>query len=242
MSLVQKIHPCYKNRQFSIFPPMIHFINPKPFYAIPFFIRLAIGLIFAACLSYFFIDFPLLDLISPYRKMIRPFFNVLSMLIFPPFYLIITLLYFLWARFLKKSSKWILPSFEIGVAQAVSVAFVRIFKVIIGRARPESILLSKASGFEWLSSSHHFHSLPSGHTMAAFTLAASLALLFPRKRGVFFSLALLLSLSRVFLLDHFFSDLLFTGAIGIIIAQICHTVLNKITTLPSTTDIASTPK
>lgn len=208
---------------------MSYFIKSKLFNATPFLTRVFIGFVLAATFCYFFIDFPLIEEIAPYRKTFRSFFKGTSMLIFPPLYLAIWLGAFLWARFLSSSKRWTLPFFEIITAQALSVAFVRVFKVIIGRARPDSFLSKDLIGFEFFSSSHHFHSLPSGHTMAAFTLAASLALLFPRMRYFSLSLAFLFSLSRVFLLDHFPSDLFATGAMAILIAQMVHFVLQKVT-------------
>jgi len=208
---------------------MFLFIKPKLFYATPFLARVSIGFVLAAVFCYFFVDFPLIEEIAPYRKIFRTPLKLASFLIFPPLYLFIGAGAFIWARFLCKNKQWTLPSFEMITAQALSVAFVRVFKVIIGRARPESFLSRDLIGFEFFSSSHHFHSLPSGHTMAAFTLAASIALLFPRFRYLSLTLAFLFSLSRIYLLDHFPSDLFATGAIGIFIAQMVHIVLQKIT-------------
>ena len=208
---------------------MIHFIKSQPFHATPFLRRVCLGFTLAAFFCYFFVDFPLTEALAPYRQSLRFISKKASFLIFPPLYLIICGGGFLWARFLSKSQKWVLPSFELITAQVLSVAFVRTFKVIIGRARPESFLSKDLIGFEFLSSNHHFHSLPSGHIMAAFTLAASIALLFPRFRILSFSIAFIFSLSRIFLLAHFPSDLFATGMIGMIIAQIVHTMLQNVT-------------
>ena len=188
-----------------------------------------LGFAIAALFCYFFVDFPLLEEIAPYRKSFRTFFKGVSLLIFPPIYLAICCGGFLWARFVSKTQCWILPFFELITAQALSVAFVRVFKVIIGRARPESFLSKNLIGFECFSVSHYFHSLPSGHTMAAFTLAGSIALLFPHFRIWSLAIAFLFSLSRVFLLDHFPSDLFATGMIAMMIAQIVHSMLQKVT-------------
>ncbi|CCB88864.1 phosphatase PAP2 family protein [Simkania negevensis] len=195
----------------------------------PFLRSLLLVFVFAAFLCYFFIDYPLIKALAPYRVAVRTALKAASLLIFPPLHLLIWGIAFIWARFSYAKERFILPFFEIFVAQAISVAFVRVLKVLIGRARPECFLAYDMTGFEFFSPSHHFHSLPSGHTMAAMTLATSLALLFPKFRILGFTIALLLSLSRVFLLDHFPSDLFATGILGILIAQVTHLVIRKIT-------------
>lgn len=64
--------------------------------------------------------------------------------------------------------------------------------------------------------------------MAAFALTGSLLLLFPRFRFLWLFLAFSLSLSRVFLLDHFPSDLFATAATGLLIAQGVHGATKQI--------------
>jgi len=62
---------------------------------------------------------------------------------------------------------------------------------------------------------------PSGHTMAGFALFAFLALCIPRKKWggfLFFALALLVGLSRIYLTQHFFKDVYFGAAVGVVLA------------------------
>lgn len=64
-------------------------------------------------------------------------------------------------------------------------------------------------------------SFPSGHTMAGFALFAFLALCTPSKKWgglIFFLLALLVGLSRIYLTQHFFKDVYFGGTIGVLLA------------------------
>jgi membrane-associated phospholipid phosphatase len=178
-------------------------------------------------LSFFFFDRTLLFLLQSFCKIDRPILNFLSFLIFPPLYLIISTGAFFFFRFALKSSRFSPPLFEIVVSQSLSVGIVRILKVLIGRGRPNLYLASHFYGIKPFSFDHYFHSFPSGHIVAAFTLASSLTLLYPRFHLLFFMLALLLASSRLFLLEHFFSD--FTGSIflGILIARCTHIVLKK---------------
>lgn len=208
---------------------MIRLIKSKFFDWNLFFLYLYFGLASAAIFSYSFIDFPLLENITLDSLPFYVLFKAMSLCIFPPLYLVVFGGGVLWFRFLSKSKIWTLPFFEIFTAQAFATAFVRIFKVIIGRARPESFLSNPSISFKCFSYNHNFHSFPSGHTIAAFTLAASIALLFPRFQILSLSLAFLLSLSRIFLLDHFLSDLFATAIIGMMIAQMVHLMLQKVT-------------
>jgi membrane-associated phospholipid phosphatase len=120
-----------------------------------------------------------------------------------------------------------LPLFEIIVSQCLSVAFVRIAKVLIGRARPTIYLKTGIYGFHGFEWDHHYHSFPSGHTLMIFTWATSLSLAFPKWRIPLFILATLLALSRVLLAKHYLSDVLGTAAIGMIIATFVHLIVRK---------------
>jgi len=191
-------------------------------------LRKAFFLILVAGISYFFLDQEVTTYVAPYSKAYRLLLKGCTFLIFPPLYLALSAGGFVASRL--KKSRWTLPFFEILVAQSLSIAFVRVFKIIIGRARPD-IFLKKGIygfyGFEW---DHHFHSFPSGHCMAAFTLATSLSYLFPRFRIYFFSVATVLTLSRVLLLGHYCSDILGTAAFALLIGGSVHAMITKITT------------
>lgn len=66
-------------------------------------------------------------------------------------------------------------------------------------------------------------SFPSGHTMSAFALFGLLAMLVPRKNWVgllFFGLALLVGVSRIYLVQHFLKDVYLGAIIGISLAML----------------------
>lgn len=184
--------------------------------------RKALFFAFFAIFSYFYLDRELLTHLSFHFK---SFSKVLSLLIFPPFHLLIWGGAFLIAR--AKKSDLTLPFFETIVSQCLSVAFVRTAKVLIGRARPDIYLKKGIYGFHGFEWNGHFHSFPSGHTLMIFTLATSLSFAFPRWRNTFFILALLLSLSRVLLAKHYLSDVMGTAALGILIATTVHLVIRR---------------
>lgn len=66
-------------------------------------------------------------------------------------------------------------------------------------------------------------SFPSGHTMSAFALYSFLAFCLPRKRWtalLLFAMALLVGVSRIYLVQHFLQDVYLGAIMGILIALI----------------------
>ena len=73
-------------------------------------------------------------------------------------------------------------------------------------------------------------SFPSGHTMAAFALFSFLTLCFPRKTWlsiVCFAAAMLVGVSRMYLVQHFFTDVYSGAVIGISLGILAYLGLNK---------------
>ncbi len=68
----------------------------------------------------------------------------------------------------------------------------------------------------------HFHSFPSGHTAAVFALMFLLSSVFKNRAATifFFSMALLTGISRMYLLQHFLSDVVAGALIGVSVAWI----------------------
>jgi membrane-associated phospholipid phosphatase len=90
-----------------------------------------------------------------------------------------------------------------------------IIKPIAGRARPLLWFRDNIYGFDpFTSLGFAWNSMPSGHATTAFALAFSLAILYPRGRIVWYSYALLLSLSRVMVNAHYLSDVCSGAALG----------------------------
>lgn len=91
---------------------------------------------------------------------------------------------------------------------------VNLIKLMIPRLRPsagpETSLPETTLNWDYLS-----QSFPSGHSAAAVALGLSLAILFPRGRWVFMTLAALACLQRVVFDAHWPSDVLAGAAIGV---------------------------
>lgn len=77
---------------------------------------------------------------------------------------------------------------------------------------------------------NHWNSFPSGHTMAAFALYFSLAILLEKKglSILFFMAALFVGYSRMYLSQHFLVDVVAGAGLGIICASIGNLVASKL--------------
>lgn len=102
---------------------------------------------------------------------------------------------------------------------AVTVAglFGQLFKHLFCRARP----LTEKSGqffveFPCLGKGAGFISFPSGHSVTAFALAFVLSRTYPRYALLFYGLAVLVAISRIYLAKHFPSDVVAGAAVGIL--------------------------
>jgi membrane-associated phospholipid phosphatase len=100
-------------------------------------------------------------------------------------------------------------------ATLVSGLFSQILKHLFGRARPSLIDVVGPFHFDPFSISARFASLPSGHTVTAFTVTLALGWFAPRWRIPLFALAALVGLSRVGVGAHYPSDVLAGAALGL---------------------------
>lgn len=88
----------------------------------------------------------------------------------------------------------------------------RVVKILIGRARPDTVV--DGLGHWTPSFSSAFNSFPSGHATSAFTLAAVLAAVLPSWRGALYASAAVIAFSRVAVDAHFLSDVVAGGLLG----------------------------
>ena len=99
------------------------------------------------------------------------------------------------------------------IALLVSGLAVQIVKHLAGRPRPR---LVDQGVFSWGPSFQSGHdSFPSGHAISAFTMAAVLSSFYPTGRWIWYSLALLVAFTRVYIGAHFASDVLVGAVLGV---------------------------
>jgi undecaprenyl-diphosphatase len=100
----------------------------------------------------------------------------------------------------------------------VSHIIVQIIKKIINRSRPQQVL-NDVNTFDIRLYSYSF---PSGHTTAAFSIAASIAFLFPAFAVLALSAAGLVGISRMYLGVHYPTDVLIGTLLGFASAFYIH--------------------
>jgi undecaprenyl-diphosphatase len=100
------------------------------------------------------------------------------------------------------------------IALAVSGLAVQAIKHLIGRPRPR---LADRGVFDWGPSFQTGHdSFPSGHAVSAFAMAAVLSSFYPAARWIWYSLAVLVAFTRVYIGAHFPSDVFVGAALGVL--------------------------
>jgi membrane-associated phospholipid phosphatase len=74
---------------------------------------------------------------------------------------------------------------------------------------------------------HSYNSFPSGHTATAFTVAVLLSLMIGKRNvtGILMTGAILVGISRVYILQHFFIDIYFGSIIGFLIGVIVYLLM-----------------
>lgn len=124
----------------------------------------------------------------------------------------------LWAWYAKKGWKWPLMAW---IAFAFTGIYTHVFKkwVFPGAPRPKTWFAEQGQALNFVPGVdvHAHNSFPSGHTLTAFALFFLLTLLLP-KRGwgwLFLGLASLAGFSRIYLAQHFPTDVFFGSFLGI---------------------------
>jgi len=98
----------------------------------------------------------------------------------------------------------------------INFSLTTVLKGIGGRSRPKKILFNQDSpkGF------YNEYAFPSGHTSAAFTVATCFTAVSPGGVIIWWGLAALVGLSRIYLQEHFASDVLAGGLIGFLLTAL----------------------
>ncbi len=135
-------------------------------------------------------------------------------------------------RYVSKNPLWEQRAWFIWLCIALSNIVCGCLKVILGRARPDLWLQSQEYGFSYLHMDALHMSFPSGHTTTIMSLAFGLSVIFPRFWMLFVSGGLLVALSRVFLLQHYLSDVVAAIYLTLLVVVSLVGVLRKIKCLP----------
>lgn len=124
--------------------------------------------------------------------------------------------------------------FSMGLALLLGVILGNgVLKNVVARPRPYDVSTALSHRLAWGEMSNDF-SFPSGHTLASFEAATAL-FLHHKKWGIAaLVLAFFVSISRLFLLVHYPTDLLFGALLGILFAVLASFTVRKLWALYET--------
>ena len=115
--------------------------------------------------------------------------------------------------------------FYVLLSLVFAAGFVKLLKVIIGRARP---IFADPTLFNMFSDSKAFSSMPSGHTALGFAALVMLGMLFPRIKWATWTLATLIGLCRIYVGSHWPTDVIVGAFVGMVCADFAKALLKKI--------------
>lgn len=93
-----------------------------------------------------------------------------------------------------------------------------VLKIIVGRYRPRYLFSEDLYGFSPLNFDIAMNSFPSGHSQTIFSICVALSIIYPRYLILFLLLAIIVGISRIMILAHFPSDVIFGAYLGIVTA------------------------
>ncbi|MFT5164978.1 MAG: membrane-associated phospholipid phosphatase [Saprospiraceae bacterium] len=113
---------------------------------------------------------------------------------------------------------------------AVGLGFSYILKVYFAHDRPFSFfsktgMIDQINLVEGVDLFKAMTSFPSGHTLSAFAVFGLVAFLFPKKKYLgllMFCCALLVGISRIYLVQHFLKDIYLGGILGVLLAMLIY--------------------
>lgn len=120
------------------------------------------------------------------------------------------LLLALFFRYIYKNKQFETRSWFLWLCALVPNLICLVLKMTLGRARPELLFDDHQFGFYGFHTSSQFWSMPSGHTTTVMGIVFGLCVLFPRYCIAFILFGLGIASTRVFLTDHYLSDVLAT--------------------------------
>lgn len=126
--------------------------------------------------------------------------------------------------FLKAIRPYILG---LSLCLVLSDSAVMLLKFVLGKARPELFIHKNIYGFYFFKSSKIYSSIPSGHTLLNSSVASFVFLKNKRIGILLIIYAILVGISRIFLLMHYLGDILVSFGIGILISILVLTLEKK---------------
>lgn len=126
------------------------------------------------------------------------------------------------------------PYLLIGGSTTIAAIVTEILKFILARYRPIELIQHNLYGFHWFSTQGNLHSSPSGHATLSFTFFIAITMWLSHHKNTLWIrwlcilIALLVSISRVIVLEHYCGDIILGAGIGIITCQIVNHYVNPL--------------
>ncbi len=109
---------------------------------------------------------------------------------------------------------------SIGLCLVLSDSVVIVLKFLLGKARPELFITKHMYGFYFFKSQRLYSSMPSGHTLLNSALAFITYFKNKKIGDILLIWAVLVGISRIFLLMHYLGDVLVSYGLGILISTL----------------------
>ena len=179
-------------------------------------------LVLFCVIGYFFFDLPIAQNCKSIfsSNKIRRILKDISKLGIATFYLICSAVLFVFFRFIKKRKIWSNRALFVFLSISLSGMLVLITKFIFGRYRPKMFFEEQLYGFEFFQLKGKITSFPSGHASTIVALMLSLYFINPKYRVIYFIIAFVVVISRVFVCHHFLTDVV-VGSYVAAITTLC---------------------
>ncbi len=165
--------------------------------------------------SYFYWDIPLAIYCKGLNRSIVDIAEIVTILGESRWYYIILVPAFIYFWFLARNKLWSRRLLFLFISISASGLISTLIKWLVGRYRP-SMLDKGLYGFNFFGVGYELTSLPSGHAVTAFSLAAAVNILFPRAGIAAFIIAISIGMTRIILMSHYLSDVVAGAGIGIL--------------------------
>ena len=172
--------------------------------------------------GYFFFDLSIAKYCNSVfsNNKIRRILKDISKLGIATFYLICSAVIFMFFRFIRKREIWSNRALFVFLSISSSGMLVLITKFIFGRYRPKMFFKEQLYGFEFFQLKGKITSFPSGHASTIVALMLSLYFISPKYRVIYFIIAFVVVISRVFVCHHFLTDVV-VGSYVAVITTLC---------------------
>ncbi len=177
---------------------------------------------FASIISYIFLDQKLAHFIAQNIHLLF-IYKALSFLIAPIFHLSLSLTVTILSLH-KRFRKYLKPSAQYLLTVLIFMFIAGVLKIVIGRARPEFAIKTGFYGFSFFDGHHsYFRSFPSSHAATAFAIIHLL------RGNWYWYLSMTLCIgSRLLLGEHYLSDVIAGGMLGIFAGKLGSWGIKKI--------------